>query len=146
MTYIYKDAVYIDDTGQRIDCWLNLPDQEEAWTPYTLDLADTDMTVDNNVLLSQMQEAGDIAPYVPPTPPTQEEIDAENANNIRRERDNLLRAFVDPVVSNPLRWDGLTSSQQTEVTQYRTDLLNITDQATFPTSVTWPTRPSILDL
>jgi len=146
MAYTYKDAVYIDDTGTRIDCWLNLPEQNEEWTPYTLDTTDTDMTVDNAVLLAQMQEAGDIAPYVAPTPPTQEEIDAENANNIRRQRDNLLRAFVDPVVSNPLRWDGLTSSQQTEVTQYRTDLLNITDQATFPTSVTWPTRPSILDL
>ena len=145
MAYTYRDAIYIDDTGNRIDCWLDL-DKYEGWTPYTLDVNDADMTIDNTVLLAQMQEAGDIAPYVPPTPPTQEEIDAENALLIRRERDSLLRAFVDPVVSNPMRWDGLTSTEQNEATAYRTALLNITNQDTFPTSVTWPSIPSVLDL
>jgi len=145
MAYVYKTAIYIDDTNNRVDCWLDLPDQE-GWTPYTLDVNDPDMTIDNTVLLAQMQAAGDIAAYVPPTPPTQAETDAANALNIRGERSGLLDNFVDPVVSNPMRWSLLTSAQQAEVTQYRTDLLEITDQATFPTSVTWPTLPSVLDL
>ena len=93
-----------------------------------------------------MQEANDIAPYVAPEPPTQEEIDNSNAAEIRRERNGLLASLVDPVVSNPMRWDGLTSTQQNEVTAYRTALLDITDQDTFPTSVTWPSIPSILDM
>lgn len=145
MTYIYKEAIYIDIAGERIDCWLDLPDQA-GWTPYTLDVNDLDTTIDNAILLAQMQAAGDIAAYVPPTPLTQDEIDATNAFEIRGERSMLLTSFVDPVVSNPLRWSGLTSTQQTEVTQYRTDLLNITTQSTFPTSVTWPTLPTVLEL
>jgi hypothetical protein len=145
MTYIYKEAVYIDETGNRIDCWLELP-QYEGWTPYTLDVNDTDMTVDNTALLAQMLDAGDIAAYVAPTPPTQAEIDTANAALIRSERNGILGGFVDPIVTNPMRWAALTAAEQAEVTQYRTDLLNITDQATFPTSVIWPTRPSVLDL
>jgi hypothetical protein len=145
MTYTYKEAIYIDDTNNRIDCWLNLPEYE-GWTPYTLDVNDADMTIDNTVLLAQMQEANDIAPYVAPTPPTQDELDAISATAIRSERRGLLSGLVDPVISNPMRWDGLTSTEQNEVTAYRTALLNITDQDTFPTSVTWPSIPSALNL
>ncbi len=145
MAYTYRDAIYIDDTGNRINCWLDL-DKYEGWTPYTLDVNDADMTIDNTVLLAQMQEANDIAPYVAPTPPTQDELDAISASAIRRKRNGLLAGFVDPVVSNPLRWDGLTSTQQNEVTAYRTALLDITDQDTFPSSVTWPSIPSVLDM
>ncbi len=145
MTYVYKDAVYINSDQTRINCWLDLP-EHEGWTPYTLDINDPDMTIDNTVLLDQMQTDGAISEYVPPTPPTQEEIDAESALTIRQQRSDLLAAFVDPVVSNPMRWDSLTPDEKTEVTQYRTDLLNVTDQDTFPTSVTWPTQPSVLDV
>ena len=145
MAYTYRDAIYIDDTGNRINCWLDL-DKYEGWTPYTLDVNDADMTIDNTVLLAQMQEANDIAPYVAPTPPTQDELDAISASAIRGKRNGLLAGFVDPVVSNPMRWDVLTSTEQNEVTAYRTALLNITDQDTFPTSVTWPSIPSVLDM
>ena len=145
MAYTYKYAIYIDDTGNRIDCWLDL-EKYEGWTPYTLDVNDADNTIDNTVLLAQMQEANDIAAYVAPTPPTEEELAVVSAAEIRAIRNGRLSSLVDPVVSNPLRWDGLTSAQQNEVTAYRTALLDITDQDTFPTSVTWPSIPSILDM
>ena len=145
MAYTYKDAIYIDDTGNRIDCWLDL-EKYEGWTPYTLDVNDADMTIDNTVLLAQMQEANDIAPYVAPTPPTEEELAVVSAEEIRTKRAGILSSLVDPVISNPMRWDALTSTQQNEVTTYRTALLDITDQDTFPTSVTWPTIPSVLEL
>lgn len=145
MAYTYRDAIYIDDTGNRIDCWLDL-DKYEGWTPYTLDVNDADMTIDNTVLLAQMQEANDIAPYVAPTPPTEEELAVVSAAEIRTKRAGILSSLVDPVISNPMRWDALTSTQQNEVTAYRTALLDITDQDTFPTSVTWPTTPSVLEL
>lgn len=144
MSYVYRNAKYINAEGTRIDCELDL-DIETDWTPYTLDISDTDMTINNEVLLEQMKENNDIAPYVPPEPPTQEEIDAENALLIRERRKMLLITLVDPVVSNPLRWSELTELQQSEVQQYRLDLLAITDQETFPTSVSWPTTPTILD-
>tara|TARA_R110000764_G_scaffold228855_1_gene319544 strand:- start:665 stop:1105 length:441 start_codon:yes stop_codon:yes gene_type:complete len=145
MAYTYKDAIYIDDTGNRIDCWLDL-EKYEGWTPYTLDVNDADMTIDNTVLLAQMQEANDIAPYVAPTLPTEEELAIVSAEKIRTKRAGILSSLVDPVISNPMRWDALTSTQQNEVTTYRTALLDITDQDTFPTSVTWPTIPSVLEL
>ena len=145
MAYTYRDAIYIDDTGNRIDCWLDL-EKYEGWTPYTLDVNDADNTIDNTVLLAQMQEANDIAPYVAPTPPTEEELAIVSAEKIRTKRAGILSSLVDPVISNPMRWDALTSTQQNEVTSYRTALLDITDQDTFPTSVTWPTIPSVLEL
>ena len=145
MAYTYKDAIYIDDTGNRIDCWLDL-EKYEGWTPYTLDVNDADMTIDNTALLAQMQEANDIAPYVAPTLPTEEELAIVSAEKIRTKRAGILSSLVDPVISNPMRWDALTSTQQNEVTTYRTALLDITDQDTFPTSVTWPTIPSVLEL
>ena len=145
MAYTYRDAIYIDDTGNRIDCWLDL-EKYEGWTPYTLDVNDADNTIDNTVLLAQMQEANDIAPYVAPTPPTEEELAIVSAEKIRTKRAGILSSLVDPVISNPMRWDALTSTQKNEVTTYRTALLDITDQDTFPTSVTWPTIPSVLEL
>lgn len=61
---------------------------------------------------------------------------------VREERDLLLSGVVDPMVTNPLRWNALTDAKQAEWTQYRTDLLNIPDQSGFPNTVTWPTKPS----
>lgn len=132
----YRNAKYISNDG-KIDCEINHSDY--GWIPYTLDPNDTDMTINNNDLLAAMSENGDVAAYVPPT---QDEIDAANALVIRSERDMKLETEVDPLVTNPLRWAELTEAKQTEWTNYRTALLNITDQSTFPTSVTWPTKPS----
>ena len=59
----------------------------------------------------------------------------------RGERDSRLVKDVDPIVSNPFRWDVLTAAKQAEWAQYRTDLLNVPDQAGFPDDITWPTKP-----
>ena len=61
--------------------------------------------------------------------------------DVRKIRDNMLTTIVDPIVCNPLRWTDLTTAEQNAWLQYRTDLLNITDQAGFPHNVTWPTIP-----
>ena len=75
-------------------------------------------------------------------PPTQAELDAATAASVRATRDNRLVTEVDPIVSNALRWADLTSDQQAAWTQYRTDLLAISQQAGFPNTITWPTKPS----
>lgn len=74
--------------------------------------------------------------------PTQAELDADLSKILRFQRDNKLIIEVDPVVTNPLRWNELTDAKQAEWTQYRTDLLNLPDQAGFPNTVTWPTKPT----
>jgi len=65
--------------------------------------------------------------------------------NIRAERNHILVSSVDPVVCNPFRWAELTEPEQASIVSYRTSLLDITEQATFPTSVTWPTKPEVLN-
>ena len=60
---------------------------------------------------------------------------------VRYLRDQKLKSEVDPIITNPLRWAELTTDQQNAWKQYRTDLLNITDQADFPNNITWPTKP-----
>lgn len=128
-----RNASYIDADGN-IDCEINHP--EHGWIPYTLRDDDTDMTVDNAAVKAIL--GSNIAAYVPPT---QEELDAQAAAAVRGQRDYLLANEVDPIVSNPLRWADLTTEQQNAWSQYRTDLLNITDQEVFPHNVTWPTKP-----
>jgi len=130
----YRNARYISETV--IDCEINHEDL--GWIPYTLNPEDTDETIDNDSLLSAMIAAGDVEPYVPPS---QEELDALAAKNVRSDRDFRLNYEVDPVVSNPLLWAELTPEKQEEWRQYRLDLKNIPQQSGFPHDITWPTKP-----
>lgn len=130
----YRNATSLELDNSRIDVEINHPDF--GWIPYTLDTADTDMTINNNDLLTLI--GTDFVAYVAPT---QAEIDAETAREVRMMRDHLLQSEVDSVVSNPLRWADMTSEKQTEWSQYRTDLLNVPQQSGFPNSISWPTKP-----
>ena len=129
-----RNAQSLNAENTWFDVEINHP--EHGWIPYGLHPDDTDMTVDNSVLLELI--GSDFEAYVAPT---QAELDAELAASIRAERDNKLVNEVDPIVSNNLRWAELTDAKQAEWTQYRTDLLNLPDQSGFPNSVTWPTKP-----
>ena len=132
----YRSAQYINDNGW-VDCEIEHP--EFGWIPYTLDPDDTDMTIDNNVLLEAMASAGDVAAYVPPT---QAEIDEVAAQAVRAERDMKLATEVDPIAGNALRWASLDASKQAEWAAYRQALLDVPAQAGFPHNVTWPEVPS----
>ena len=130
-----RNAASLQADNLRMDVEINHPDH--GWIPYTVDPADTDTTIDNNAVMALI--GSNFTAYVAPT---QAGLDAAAAASVRAERDSKLVNEVDPIVSNSLRWADLTAAKQTEWTQYRTDLLNITDQAGFPTNVTWPTKPS----
>ena len=130
----YRNAKYIDST--RIDCEIEHP--EFGWIPYTLDPADTDMTVNNDELLAAMASAGDVADYVPPT---QEELDAAKAQAVRADRDQRL-LVVDTIAVNALRWASLSAEQQAEWAAYRQALLDVPQQAGFPDNITWPQEPT----
>ena len=129
-----RNARSLNSENTAFDVEINHP--EHSWIPYTLNLDDEDMTVDNSVLLGLI--GSNYAVYVAPT---QEELDAELSAELRSERDQKLAEEVDPLVTNPLRWADLTEDKQAEWTQYRTDLLNLPDQDGFPNTVTWPTKP-----
>jgi len=130
-----RNAQSIKTDNTRMDVDINHP--EYGWIPYTLDTSDTDMTINNNDLLALI--GTDFTAYVAPT---QAELDASAAAQARDERDSILVTVVDPLVSNPLRWADLTADKQSEWSQYRTDLLNVPQQAGFPNNITWPTEPS----
>ena len=129
-----RNAVSLQSDNLRMDVEITHP--QHGWIPYTLDPSDTDTMIDNDAVMALIGD--DFAAYVPPT---QAELDAAAAAEVREERDNRLVTEVDPIVSNALRWADLTAAKQAEWTQYRTDLLNITGQAGFPTDITWPTKP-----
>lgn len=129
-----RNAQSLNAENTMFDVDINHP--EYGWIPYGLNPDDTDMTVDNSVLLELI--GTDFEAYVAPT---QAELDAELAANLRGQRDQKLLEEVDPLVTNPLRWAELTDAKQAEWTQYRTDLLNLSEQSGFPNSVTWPTKP-----
>ena len=130
-----RNAQSLNAENTWFDVEINHP--EHNWIPYSLTPHDTDNTVDNSVLLGLI--GSDYAAYVAPT---QAELDAELAANLRMQRNNKLVEEVDPIVTNPLRWAELTDAKQAEWTQYRTDLLNLPEQSGFPNSVTWPTKPT----
>lgn len=131
----YRNAQYIDDT--RIDCEIEHP--QHGWIPYTLDPADTDMSVDNTSLLSAMNANGDVAAYVAPTAA---EVEAAKTIEVRAERDAKLAKEVDPIAGNTLRWAALSAAKQTEWATYRQALLDVPQQSGFPMSVAWPTKPA----
>ena len=108
---------------------------EFGWIPYTLDPADTDTTINNDAVMALIGD--DFAAYVPPT---QAELDAAAAGGVRAERDNRLTE-VDAIAGNALRWADLTSAKQAEWSTYRQALLDVPQQAGFPNSITWPTKP-----
>tara|TARA_R100000951_G_C2618591_1_gene173660 strand:+ start:768 stop:1184 length:417 start_codon:yes stop_codon:yes gene_type:complete len=129
-----RNAASLQSDNLRMDVEINHP--EFGWIPYTLDTADTDMTINNEEVMALI--GSDFAAYVPPT---QAELDAEAAIQVRAERDSILSTVVDPLVSNPLRWTDMDAEKQGEWSTYRTNLLGVPQQDGFPNNVTWPTKP-----
>lgn len=129
-----RNAQSLNAENTAFDVEINHP--EYSWIPYTLDPDDTDMTVDNSVLLELI--GSDYAAYVAPTA---EEITAELAASVRGQRDGLLASDVDPIAGNALRWAALTDAQRSAWGNYRTALLDLPTQAGFPNTITWPTKP-----
>jgi hypothetical protein len=72
-------------------------------------------------------EFGAVAPFNP-IPPTIEEV----SQAVRQERNYRLETEVDPVVSNPLRWNDLPQEKKQSYVDYRLALLNMTNSSDFP--------------
>ena len=122
----YRNAKHIHEG--RIDC--EIEHEVHGWIPYTLNPADTK----NDDLLAAMELADDVEAYVPPT---QVELDAALAAEVRADRDGRL-AEVDAVAGNALRWAALDADTQAAWALYRQALLDVPQQAGFPNDVLWP--------
>lgn len=127
-----RNAASMNAANTSIDVEINHP--QHGWITYLLTDYDEDTTIDNEEVMALI--GTDFTAYVAPT---QAELDAATAAQVRGERDNILTTVVDPLVSNPLRWSDLTSDKQAEWSQYRIDLLGVPQQAGFPNTITWPT-------
>ena len=125
-----RSAQSLQSDNLRMDVEINHPTY--GWIPYTVDPSDTDTTVDNAAILALV--GNNFSAYVAPT---QAELDAALAAQVRAQRDNLL-VVVDVIVSNPLRWASLSSDKQNEWTVYRQALLDVPQQSGFPSTVVWP--------
>jgi len=130
----YRNAKSLDANNDRMDVEVNHP--EYGWIPYTMDASVVNPSFDHSDLRSLI--GSNFTVY---TAPTQAELDAQVASEVRMMRDHLLKSEVDSIVSNPLRWADMTSEKQTEWSQYRTDLLNVPQQSGFPNTISWPTKP-----
>ena len=127
-----RNAVSLQADNLRMDVEINHPDF--GWIPYTVDPADTDTTIDNGAVMALI--GSNFTAYVPPT---QAELDATLAAEIRADRDGRL-AEVDAVAGNALRWTALDAVTQAEWSTYRQALLDVPQQAGFPNDITWPTK------
>jgi len=128
----FRNAKYFTETI--IDCEINHPDL--GWVPFSCNPNDSGSTVDVEKLYKELK-ASNPTPY---SAPTEEEINEKKAIVIRMQRDNLLGRDVDPIVTNPLRWDSLSTETQNKVKTYRNALLDVPQQVGFPNSATFPKK------
>ena len=129
-----RNAASLQSDNLRMNVEINHP--QHGWIPYTLDPADTDMTINNDAVMALI--GTDFAAYVPPT---QAELDAALAAGVRGDRGGRLTE-VDAVAGNALRWAALDADTQAAWATYRQALLDVPQQAGFPNDITWPTEPT----
>ncbi len=128
-----RNAASLQSDNLRMDVEINHP--VHGWITYTVDPADTDMTINNDEVMALI--GANFAAYVAPT---QAELDAELAAEVRADRDDRL-AKVDAIAGNALRWAALDADTQAAWATYRQALLDVPQQADFPNDITWPTEP-----
>jgi hypothetical protein len=120
-----------------INCEVDFDDLKEAFVPFSADLNDSyahTKQIFNECIEGKWGSIDEFVPYVPTT----EEI----AQKVRGQRDALLQE-LDSIVGNPLRWASFSTDQQTELANYRQALLDVPQQAGFPNTINWPTKPTI---
>jgi len=83
-----------------------------------------------------IEDMGDYYATVKNIEPTEEELQKQ----VREIRNSYLQEYVDPVVSNPLRWEDLTEEEKENYKNYRRYLLDYTENENW-----WLSHPLTLD-
>jgi hypothetical protein len=73
--------------------------------------------------------------------PSQEVLAKHLDEEYRYERNYRLIVYVDPVVSNPLRWNDMSLDQRQALANYRQQLLDVPQQPGYPFQIQWPENP-----
>ena len=124
-----RNAISLNDSNTEFEVEINPPTY--GWIPYHLLSDDTDTTINDDEIIKLI--GTNFRKY------TDEEQNDLDAGEIRMERDTRLEDVDD--IYGTLRWEYLSSEKQNEWKQYRIDLLNVPQQSSFPSKVTWPTKP-----
>ena len=124
-----RNAISLNDSNTEFEVEINHPTY--GWIPYHLLSDDTDTTINDDEIIKLI--GTNFRKY------TDEEQNDLDAGEIRMERDTRLEDVED--IYGTLRWEYLSSEKQNEWKQYRIDLLNVPQQSSFPSKVTWPTKP-----
>ena len=67
----------------------------------------------------------------------------EKERDVRHSR-NMLLEELDSVVSNPIRWEGMSVEEKELVKEYRQCLLDIPQQKGFPDDIIYPDKPNFM--
>ena len=130
-----KNPIWNNEEHNSINCEVDFDHLEEKFVPFTANL--TDQYEHTRKIFNECVEGkwGSIAEFVPYVPTTE-----EIAANARGQRNDLLQQ-LDSIVGNPLRWASFSTDQQTELSNYRQALLDVPQQAGFPNTINWATKP-----
>lgn len=85
-------------------------------------------------------EFGSIDSYVP----IKSELTLDQRQEQERNNRNVLLAQLDSLISNPLRWAALTDQEKGDISNYRSELLNVPQQPGFPDNISWPNTPTFV--
>lgn len=128
----------IPGSDERFQCVVDLTmdgrTESVGYVAVENDVAETGQWVYEQIISGA---AGEIAEYVAPPPPSNEQL-AEMARGMRG---HLLQR-LDSFVSNPLRWSTLSEELQAQASKYRQELLDVPQQTGFPADIVWPVAPA----
>jgi hypothetical protein len=131
-----KNPKWANQEHTLIDCEVDFDDLDDVFVTFTANPLDTGNPSSKQIFDECVAgDYGVVAEYVPYVP-TQEELAAQ----VRAQRDALLQK-LDSIVGNPLRWASFTTEQQTAWANYRQALLDVPQQAGFPNTINWATKP-----
>ena len=130
-----KNCKYSNTEGTSIDCEVLF--DRLGWVGFT---AAADDVAHSNEIYQRAKsgEFGDIADHVPMQINLLTLSEEEKNRNTR----NRLLSSLDIIISNPLRWSGMTPEQQQVYANYRQALLDVPQQSGFPAAIEWPTLPT----
>jgi len=111
---------------------LNIEHPDHGWIPFT---ARPDDPLGSELYTRALN--GDFGPIAEYDGPSVEEM---LEDQMRTQRNALLRQ-LDAIATNPLRWAEYTAEQQAALATYRQALLDVPQQAGFPSEIDWPVMP-----
>jgi hypothetical protein len=122
----YKNPIYTH-TEKYINCEINHPDF--GWIPFTASPHDPEKH--GRDIYQRIIKDGNIAPYIPPPPPSQAELESDARYN----RDQLLQE------SDWTQLPDVPESIKSKWAAYRQLLRDVPQQENFPENIIWPQKP-----